>query len=360
MSDAKYWLAFNLAQGVGPVKTRALLAYFGDLQAAWQASAEQLAQAGLDRRTVANIEQARCALDLDAEHARLARAAVRLIAWDDPEYPERLRQIADPPPALYVRGAFDEADAFAVAIVGTRLPTAYGKEAARALASDLARNHVTVVSGLARGIDLIAHQAALDAGGRTIAVLGSGVDVIYPPEARRISAEIIERGAIISDYPLGTGPDGRNFPARNRIISGLSLGTVVVEAALESGALITAAFALDQGREVFAVPGSIYSKHSQGTNRLIQQGAKLVTRAEDILEELHLEHAAQEIESREVLPADETERALYATLSQEPTHVDAVGQALQLPVSAITATLTLMELKGSVRHVGGMYYVRVS
>ncbi|MBI5877831.1 MAG: DNA-protecting protein DprA [Chloroflexi bacterium] len=360
MSDPRYWLAFNLAQGVGPVKTRALIAYFGDLQSAWQAGTDELTRAGLDRRAVDNIAQARATLDLDQHLARLERAETRLLTWDDPDYPERLAQIADPPPALYCRGEIRSEDSFAVAIVGTRLPTAYGKEAGRALATELARNRITIISGLARGIDLIAHQAALDAGGRTIAVLGSGVDVIYPPEARPLSEQIVQRGAIVSDYPLGTGPDGRNFPPRNRIISGMSLGTVVIEAGLDSGALITAAFALDQGREVFAVPGSIYSKTSLGANRLIQQGAKLVTRAEDILEELHLEHAAQEAASREVLPEDETERALYTALSQEPAHVDDLGRSLQQPVSAITATLTLMELKGSARHVGGMYYVRVS
>lgn len=360
MSDPRYWLAFNLAQGVGPVRTRALLDAFGDMESAWHAPAAELERAGLDRRTVANVLAARESLDLDREAAKLEGAGARLVTWDSADYPPRLLQIADPPPALYVRGEVSAADLFAVAIVGTRLPTAYGREVARSLASDLARNGVTVVSGLARGIDLQAHEAALEAGGRTLAVLGCGVDVIYPPEARALAGEIVARGALLSDYPLGTQPEARNFPPRNRIISGMSLGTVVVEAGLDSGALITAAFALEQGRDVFAVPGGIYSKSSLGPNRLIQQGAKLVLRAEDVLEELQIQHAAQEQQTREQLPEDETERDLYAALSQEPRHVDELSHVLQMPVPSVTATLTLMELKGFVRHVGGMNYVRVN
>jgi DNA processing protein len=358
MSEMRYWLAFNHVQGIGPVKTRALLDYFGDLQLAWQASAAELQQAGLDKRALKNVLDTRDSLDLDGELAKLRKCGVRLISWDDADYPSRLREIDDPPPVLYVRGTLNAEDQFAVAIVGTRLATAYGKEVARQLATELARNRITVISGLARGIDLLAHQAALDAGGRTIAVLGCGVDVTYPPEARKFSEPIIQHGALISEYPLGTAPDASNFPPRNRIISGMSLGTIVIEAGLESGALITSAFALEQGRDVFAVPGNIYSKSSQGTNRLIQQGAKLVTRIEDILEELHLERVSQQQETRELLPEDETERIVWSALSHEPTHVDELRRTLDLPVSTISSTLIVMELKGLARHVGGMNYIK--
>ena len=359
MSVNRYWLAFNLVQGIGPVKVRALLEQFGSLEAAWQADAPALQQSGLDKRALQNLLEARGSLDLDRESAKLEQAGVQALTWDDDGYPARLREIADPPPLLYVRGLLLPADDFAVAMVGTRLATAYGKEIARQLAGGLARNGVTVVSGLARGIDLVAHQAALDAGGRTIAVLGCGVDVIYPPEARTISKDIVQHGALLSDYPLGTRADAKNFPPRNRIISGMTLGTVVVEADFSSGALITASFALDQNRDVFAVPGSIHSKASHGTNKLIQQGAKLVTCVEDILEELQLEHAVEQQAVRANVPEDETERTLWNALSQEPLHVDELRRTLDLPVSTISSTLILMELKGLARHVGGMSYIRI-
>ena len=359
MSVNRYWLAFNLVQGIGPVKIRALIDRFGSLETAWLAGIPALQQSGLDKRALQNLLEARESLDLDREAAKLEQAGVQALTWDDDGYPARLREIPDPPPLLYVRGSLLPADDFAVAVVGTRLATAYGKEVARQLATGLARNGVTVISGLARGIDLIAHQAALDAGGRTIAVLGCGVDIVYPPEARRISEEIVQHGALLSDYPLGTRVDAKNFPPRNRIISGMTLGTVVVEADFSSGALITASFALDQGRDVFAVPGSINSKASHGTNKLIQQGAKLVTCVEDILEELQLEHAVQQQETRASLPEDETERTLWNALSQEPLHVDDLRRTLDLPVSTISSTLILMELKGLARHVGGMNYIRI-
>ncbi|MEP7198348.1 MAG: DNA-processing protein DprA, partial [Chloroflexota bacterium] len=325
---------------------------------AWRASEFDLAHAGLDKRAIKNLLDARASVDLDRELAQLPKCGARLLTWDDDEYPLHLKEIEDPPPALYVRGALKPADEFAVAIVGTRTATAYGKEVARQLATDLARNQVTIVSGLARGIDLIAHEAALDAGGRTIAVLGCGVDIIYPPEARRLSERVIQHGALLSDYPLGTRAESKNFPPRNRIISGMSLGTIVVEADLESGALITASFALEQGRDVFAVPGNIYSKTSHGANRLIQQGAKLVTRVEDVLEELHLEQVAQQQETRAIIPQDETERTVWNALSHEPLHVDDLRRTLDLPISTISSTLILMELKGLARHVGGMQYIK--
>lgn len=359
MTDTRYWLAFNLVQGIGPVKTRALLDHFGDLGAAWQASTADLVKAGLDRRSLENLISARSSLNLDREQEKLETSGARLLSWDDPDYPPRLKEIADPPPVLYVRGEVSPADEFSVSIVGTRRASAYGKEVARQLAAGLAQNHVTVISGLARGIDMAAHQAALDAGGRTIAVLGCGVDVVYPPEAARMAERIVEQGALVSDYPLGTRPDAANFPARNRIISGLSLGTIVVEAGLDSGALITAGFALDQGREMFAVPGSIYSQSSLGANRLIQRGeAQLITCFNDVLEELHLQQVTQQQQTREMLPQDETERALWAALSQEPAHIDELGRALELPISTLSSALMVMELKGLVRQVGNMSYIK--
>ena len=358
MTDRRYWLAFNLARGIGPVKTRAVLDFFGDLEAAWRAPASELERAGLDKRAVRGLLEARKTLDLDKAVDQLAKAGAHLLTWDDADYPSRLKEITDPPPVLYVRGELKPVDEFAVAIVGTRNATTYGKEVARQLASGLAQNQVTIISGLARGIDLIAHQAALDAGGRTSAVLGCGVDVTYPPEARKLGERLTQQGALLSDLPLGTQPSAENFPPRNRIISGLTLGVIVVEAAEESGALITADFALEQGREVFAVPGNIYSKASKGAHRLIQQGAKLVTCVEDVLEELQLQQVTQQALTREALPQDDTERAVWEALSHEPIHIDELSRILDLPIPMLSAALMVMELKGMARHVGGMNYIK--
>jgi len=250
-----------------------------------------------------------------------------------------------------------EEDAWAVAVVGTRRSSPYGREVTRRLSAALARSGITIVSGLARGIDGEAHRAALEAGGRTIAVLGCGVDQVYPPEHRKLAAQIIAQGAVVSDYPLGTRPEGGNFPPRNRIISGLSLGVLITEAPVRSGALITANYAAEQGRDVFAVPGPILVRRSAGTNALIQDGAKLVLGPEDILEELNLNMVVEQVEARQVLPADETEAALLSHLSAEPTHVDEIRQQVGLSIEQVTGTLALMELKGMVRQVGGMNYV---
>jgi DNA processing protein len=343
--------------GVGAARLQALLDYFGDLETAWYASEHDLRQAGLDSRSLANLLKARAEMDLDREVEQLARAQVQVLTWANSGYPATLRHVYNPPPVLYVRGHVEKRDEWAVAVVGTRQASVYGKEAARMLSAGLAQAGVTVVSGMARGIDTVAHRACLDAGGRTLAVLGCGVDVIYPRENAHLAAEIVEQGALVSEYPLGTQPEALNFPPRNRIISGLTLGTVVVEAGIGSGALITADFAAEQGREVFAVPGNIFARPSQGTNRLIQQGAKLVCSVTDVLEELNLNMVSEQAQVRAVVPQNETEALLLDHLSAEPVHVDDLGRAVQLPIAEVSSTLALMELKGMVRQVGGMHYV---
>jgi DNA processing protein len=353
----KHWVGFNLIKGIGPMKVRALLDYFGDLESAWSAKPEQLQQAGIDRRALASLVRDRAELDLDSELEKLAKQGISVLTWEDDRYPPRLLQIPDPPPVLYVRGSFTDDDEWAVAVVGTRRASAYGKAVTQRLIADLAANYVTIVSGLARGLDGEAHRAALKTQGRTVAVLGCGLDLIYPPEHRNLAQEIAENGAIVSEYPLGTRPEAGNFPPRNRIISGLSLGVLVVEAGIKSGALITADYAAEQGRDVFAVPGNLYVRSSLGTNRLIQDGAKLVTGAEDILEELSLTMVAQQAQVRVVVPESETETLLLQHLSLEPLHVDEVSLRTGLPIAEVTSTLALMELKGAVRQVGGMNYV---
>jgi DNA processing protein len=284
---------------------------------------------------------------------------INILTWEDENYPRRLKDIDQPPPVLYLRGDLAPGDEWAVAIVGTRRITSYGRQVTEEVASTLARNGVTVVSGLARGVDAVAHQAALNVGGRTLAVLGNGVDRIYPPENRRLAEQIISQGALISDYPLGTPPEGTNFPPRNRIISGLALAVVVVEAGLDSGALITSTFAAEQGRDVFAVPGSILAHQSKGTNRLIQDGAHPLLDPQEILEVLNLTMVTEHRSARLVLPTDATEAQLFQILSSEPMHVDDIHAKTDMPIEKVSATLAMMELKGMVRQVGGMHYVAV-
>lgn len=358
MSDLKYWLGFNLVKGIGPAKVQALLDYYGSLANAWQANEFELQKIGFDRRAIKTFLKTRKEVNLDAALDRVQQAGVSLLTWEMREYPSYLREIPNPPPLLYYQGELREQDQWAVAIVGTRRLTAYGRQVTRDLTAGLVQNNITIVSGLARGIDAIAHKTAVDLGGRTLAVLGSGLDCVYPADNRTLAQEITQgQGAIISEYGLGVQPEAKNFPPRNRIISGLSLGVIIIEAGTRSGALITTNFALEQNREVFAVPGNINSPASQGPNKLIQEGAKLVTNVEDVLEELNLHMVAERTAVQMVLPETAEEIALYTQLSGQPTHIDELSQATGLPSALVSSTLTLMELKGMVQQVGGMNYV---
>ncbi len=359
MNDKRYWVGFNLVKGIGSVRLQALLDYFGDLALAWQAPADALQAAGLSGKLSERVAQMRSGVDLDKYLSKIIAQGITILTWDDELYPQRLKEIDQPPPVLYVRGALTTEDSWAVAVVGTRRVSAYGRQVAEELASYLAANGVTVVSGLARGVDAIAHQSALKAGGRTIAVLGCGVDRIYPPEHAHLAEKMMASGALISDYAPGTPPDASNFPPRNRIISGLSMATVVVEAGETSGALITAQFALDQGREVFAVPGNILAPQSKGTNRLIAQGAHPMLSVRDLLDVLNLTRVTEQRLVRKVLPADETESKLMSVLTHEPLHMDEIRSQTGLPIERVSATLVMMELKGLVRQVGGLNYVAV-
>lgn len=358
VNEKAYWIAFNRVPGIGPARLTALLETCDTIEQAWRAPIQQLKAAGLDRRTLESLLSIRRTLDLEMEWQRLVKAGVTLLTWDDADYPHNLRQTPHPPPVLYVRGELIPADSCAVAIVGTRRASAYGREVAHTLASELARNGVTVVSGLALGVDAIAHQAAAEAGGRTLAVLGSGVDQIYPASNRSVADAILQHGAILSEYPLGTKPEASNFPPRNRVISGLSLCVVVVEAGERSGALITAKFAAEQGREVFAVPGSILHPGSLGCNQLIQNGAIPLLSVADVLDLLDLERVTAQSEMRTTVAADPGEAKLLTHLSTEPKHVDDIVQEMMLVASEVTGLLTMMELKGLVRQVGPMRYVR--
>lgn len=358
MDHKAYWIAFNKVPGIGPARLEALIGVCGSIESAWRASIQQLKEAGLDKRTLEKLLDSRRNIDPQAELERVLRADVDVLTWDDDNYPENLRQTDGPPPVLYVRGEVQATDAWAVALVGTRRASAYGREVTHTVATELARAGVTVVSGLALGVDTVAHKAALDAGGRTIAVLGSGVDQIYPPQNRGLALEIAKQGAIISEYPLGVRPEASNFPPRNRIISGLSRGVVVVEAGQRSGALITANFAAEQGRDVFAVPGSILHPGSAGCNMLIQNGAAPLLSSNDVLEQLNLTHIHELQAVRAATPADPLEAQLLSYLTREPSSIDDIVRSSKLASAQVSSMLTVMELKGLVRQVGATSFVR--
>jgi DNA processing protein len=344
--------------GIGATRLAMLIDHFGDLESAWNASRSELRASGLGERAVESLLRTRERISLDNEMQRVERAGVQILTLADDAYPRLLREIPSPPPVLYVRGSLTVTDEHAVGVVGTRRITPYGREMARRLSSELAAAGVTIVSGLARGVDGIAHASALEAGGRTIAVLGCGLDTIYPPEHRKLAEQIVERGALVSEFSLGTPPDAPNFPVRNRIISGLSLGVIVVEAPIKSGALITSNFAADQGRAVFAVPGSVLSPASEGTIQLLRDGAAIAANGEDVLSFLNLGTRQLELEVRQVLPASEDERTLFALLSHEPRHIDEIALDSGLPIGTLSAQLLQMQLKGLVRNVGTQHYVR--
>ncbi len=358
-SELQYWVAFGRVPQIGRARFSLLEAGFGSMAEAWKASPAALQSAGLSGSALSALLAARDAISPEAELDRLDTLGVSALTWHDEQYPARLKEIFDRPPLLYVRGQLTAADEWSVALVGTRRATVYGRQAAEELADGLAANGVTVVSGLARGIDAIGHKAAMSVGGRTIAVLACGLDLVYPPEHLRLAHEVMEHGALVSDYPLNTQPRSEFFPRRNRIMVGVSLGVLVIEGDLKSGAMITARQALDENREVFAVPGSIYAPTFRGTNWLIQAGqAKLVTRVEDILEELNLSMAVHQVEAKELLPADETEAELLRHLSAEPIHIDDVRRESGLPIADVSSALAMLELKGMVRQVGNMNYVK--
>lgn len=358
LPEKAYWLVLNKVNGIGAARFAALLNTFGSAETAWGASIRQLQEAGLDRRSLENLLVARQKLDLRAEWEHYQRSGFSALTLLDENYPANLRQIDAPPPLIFVRGELFDTDEVAVALVGTRRATSYGREVAHNVATELAQAGVTVVSGLALGVDTVAHRAALEAGGRTIAVLGSGVDQIYPAQNHQLALEIERNGALVSEYPIGTRPMAANFPPRNRIISGLSRSVVIVEASQQSGALITAEFALDQGRELFAVPGSILHPGSSGCNELIRNGAAPLLSTNDLLEQLNIMRALEQKEVRRTVPADPLEAKLLEYISLEPLHIDEIVRRSSLSAPQVTGLLAMMELKGMIRQVGIMNYVK--
>ena len=382
----RYWVALNRVSGIGAARLNALLQHFGDLEAAWRAPDSQLERVINNRPALEALQRARRTADIDADLDAVAKIGARVLTLHDDDYPALLRQIGNPPPVLYIRGSIQEVDQHAVGIVGTRSPTDYGLQAARSISVNLVKAGVTIISGLAKGIDTAAHKSTIAMNGRTFALLGHGIDTVYPRENEALALSIAQHGAVITEFPIGMRADAGNFPMRNRLISGLSLGVVVVEAGAKSGALGTARHALEQNREVFAIPGSIFSKESAGANLLIQAGeAKLITNVTDILDELALDlplfqqtqrlaDAPQSTAiSREALhemppPAapphaalpdelNDTERAILSALSATPLYIDEICAASGLSAARVTSTLTVLELNGYVQQPSSRCFV---
>lgn len=349
----RWWIALRLVPGVGPIVYQALLRAFHAPRYVFAAGVDALECAGVRPDVARAIRDFDGWKEVDRELGRMQRAGATVVTWSDTHYPHFLRHIHDPPPFLYLLGELHPADALSVAVVGSRHPTSYGLRMARELTVGLVQFGFTIVSGLARGIDAAAHWAALKQGGRTIAVLGSGVDVIYPPEHRALAERIVNHGAVLSELPMGAQPDAENFPARNRIISGMTRGTVVVEAAEKSGSLITAHAAVEQGREVFAVPGPV-GQRSAGTHRLIRSGAKLTECARDVIEEIApqlLAPAAVPQVRQRPLPLGAA--SIVELLRAQPLHIDEIIARSGQPATQVLTTLLDLELQGIVQQLPG-------
>lgn len=371
MDNKEALILLNMIKGVTSIRAKKLLDNFPDPKEIFKASAKTLRQVnGFSEAVVQRIISGPKEIDLEEEISLIKKSGVKLIFCIDKEYPYNLKEIFDPPMVLYVRGEIKESDIVSLAIIGSRNASIYGLNTAEKLAEELASLGITIVSGLARGIDSSAHKGALKAKGRTIVVLGSGLSYIYPPENKKLAEEIIRSGsAVISEFPMDTPPHSYNFPRRNRIISGLSLGTVVVEAAPKSGALITAGLALEQGREVFAVPGNVNSLNSSGTNSLIKQGAKLVEKAEDIIEELKpiLKNCKKDLkldkkgfkkEDKKANNLSEEEKVIYQLLDAEPRHIDEITSQCNLSFNQVSSILMNLEIKKAVKQLPGKLFIK--
>jgi len=352
------WLGFHAVDGISLRQLERLIAQTGSALAAWHAPEAELRALGLPEGPLARLVAARQAGLPEKILAQVRRVGARVIVYPDEDYPPLLREIASPPLALFLRGTLPPAEAPAVALVGTRQASNYGIQVAATFATALAEAGVTVVSGLARGIDRVAHEATLDAGGRTIAVLGTGIDVVYPPQHRALAQRIAEQGALVTEFLPETPPYAGNFPVRNRIISGLSLGVVVIEAPERSGALITASFALDQNRSVYAVPGPIFSPGTAGILRLLRDGATPVGSAQEILEDLQLVARQLPLPAAPAVP--ERARPVVAALGPEPKHIDELAAELGMGIAQLSALLLELQLEGIVTHLGAQHYALAS
>jgi DNA processing protein len=368
MDSREALVALNMIEGVGPVRVRQLLEHFGEAPAILAASQHELTRVrGIGADTAEAIAKWEKNVDLKGELKRISDFGCHILIQSDEDYPELLKQIYDPPVVLYVKGSLNAKDKNAVALVGSRMTTHYGLEVARKLAYQLAYIGITVVSGGARGIDTAVHQGALSAKGRTVAVLGTGINIVFPPENAELFERIAASGAVVSQFPFNRNADKQSFPIRNRIVAGMTLGTVVVEANLTSGALITANMAVEAGRQVFAVPGRIDSPRSKGCHELIKKGAKLCEGAEDILSEFEYLFPASNrppgASETGMLPAlnlSENEQKVYDTLTNEESNIDEVIRGSGLPSSVVSVALLGLEMKRLIRQLPGKLFVKNS
>lgn len=355
-NDIKYYNAFNLIEGMGPVKFRKLACYFKNLENAWRAGAPELMQSGLDESLVEKIISLRPKISPDQEWEKLAKEQINAIAINDQEYPKLLKESYSPPAILYIKGNLIEALNFPLAVVGSRKISTYGAQAVKDIVGGLARAGLCIVSGMAYGVDSAAHETAITNGAKTVAVLASGLDAKNLAPRKQIAEKIISNGALVSESPFGKPAMKHQFPIRNRIICGLCPAVLIIEAAEKSGTLITARLALDANRDVFAVPGGIYSPNSAGTNNLIKQGAKIITGAQDILDELNLTKAKEYTINRSIVPASPEEENILSLLGAEPLHIDKITQKAKMEASQAASVLMLMEMKGMVRNLGSENY----
>ena len=358
-----FWHAFNCVDGFGPQAFKKLTAGFSSLEEAWKSTdTDKLEQLGLSKKQTDNFFQFRQKNSPEKLFEELAKENIEILTIKDEAYPTQLKEIASAPPVLYVRGDKNILGNKSIAIVGSRKFTEYGRRVTENLTKDLVRAGLTIVSGLALGIDGIAHRAALDADGITAAVLGTGIDdaTIYPREHFNLAKQIIENGgALLSEQPPQTPSLKQNFPARNRIMAGLALGTLVVEAAENSGSLITAQFALEQNREVFAVPGDIFSPQSTGANLLVKRGAKLVTSAADILEEFSLSRIQPQLALKIFEPRTNEEKTIWKILSNDPLHIDKISKLARLDTAVVSSILSSLEIEGAVKNIGGQNFIKL-
>jgi DNA processing protein len=355
MSDIRYSIALTMLRDIGPVGSRKLLSVFGTTEKIFHSTVEELvAMGGIGMNRARNIKAFSSWHDVEKQVKALEKRGIKAVSFEEPSFPELLREIDDAPVVIYVMGDIEPQDRYALAVVGSRKPSSYGAAVAERISGDLASMGFSIVSGMARGIDALSHKGALCVGGRTIAVLGSGLDVPYPAENKMLMQRIAGSGCVISEFPPGTPPNRENFPRRNRVISGMSLGVLVIEATSDSGSLITAQYALDQGREVFSIPGRVTSPTSEGTNELIRKGAVLTRNAEDIVEEL-APVLRGFIKSQKKLKGDMTEQEqhLCDLLSREPRQVDSISRESKMPSSTVLGILLALELKGIVKQTTG-------
>ncbi|MFH0936696.1 MAG: DNA-processing protein DprA [Candidatus Daviesbacteria bacterium] len=361
MKNIPFLLALHSINGLGPIRLKAVLDYFGDPKLAWEADPREFLKISIPENVVNLFSETRKKLDPEKYLESIQKSGISWLTIFDEEYPKLLKEIYDPPTVLYFKGEIKKTDEKAIAVVGTRKMTGYGKLVTEKLASELANLGITVVSGLARGVDSTAHKAVVEAGGRTLAVLGGGLNNIFPPENIDLAKKITQGfGAVFSEFPPDHPSLPGNFPARNRIISGLSLAVLVTEAAEDSGSLITARCALEQGRDVFAVPGPITSDLSKGPSILIKQGAKLITEAEEILEELGIEkRQVASVMSRENLKLSEIEEKILECLENENQHIDEICRKLSISAASVSAALVKMEIHSLVKNLGGGNYVKI-